>query len=193
MPIVYFYILFNLFKGFGLQSIASIPTVTMARVKAILSGCIPSFMDYIMNLSPYTFRNDNIVHHLSKQNKNIVFYGDDTWGKLFNHSVFYRSNLTSSMFARDYTQVDTNVTYNVNRDLTNLNDWDVMMLHYLGVDHIGHLYGFHSDIFVSKLNEMDNVFRNIFDTVSFTEKTSNVCIFFYFVIILICYYRILIY
>ena len=160
--------------GLGLVSIASIPTVTLARVKAILSGCLPSFMDYIMNLNAYSFKSDNIVEQLWRQNKSIVFYGDDTWGKLFGKDIFARANYTSSLFARDYTEVDSNVTYNVNQELKNLTQWDVMMLHYLGVDHIGHMYGFNSDLFPTKLNEMDNVFRNIFDTVIFSEVAQNV-------------------
>lgn len=132
-------------------------------------------MDYILNLSAYKFKNDNMVHEFWRQNKSVVFYGDDIWGKLFNQSQFHRYNLTSSMFARDFTEVDTNVTYNVNRDLANLLDWDVMLLHYLGVDHIGHLYGYHSDLFPAKLNEMDNVFHNIFDTIASSDQTKNVC------------------
>lgn len=162
--------------GLGLQSIASIPTVTLARVKALLSGCLPSFMDYIMNLNAYSFKKDNIVEQLWLKNKSIVFYGDDTWGKLFGKNIFARSNFTSSLFARDYTEVDSNVTYNVNQELKNLTEWDVMMLHYLGVDHIGHLQGFNSDLFPVKLNEMDDVFRSIFDSVTFSKQTQNASI-----------------
>ncbi|RKF59423.1 GPI ethanolamine phosphate transferase 2, partial [Golovinomyces cichoracearum] len=47
------------------------------------------------------------------------------------------------------------------------------MLHYLGVDHIGHLQGFNSDLFPVKLNEMDDVFRSIFDSVTFSAQTQN--------------------
>lgn len=159
--------------GMGFQSIASIPTVTLARVKAILSGCLPSFMDYIMNLNAYSFKKDNIVEQLWLKNKSIVFYGDDTWGKLFHKGIFARSNFTSSLFATDYTEVDSNVTYNVNQELKNLTEWDVMMLHYLGVDHIGHLQGFNSDLFPVKLHEMDDVFRSIFDSVTFSKQTQN--------------------
>lgn len=127
-----------------------------------------------MNLNVYKFKKDNIVEQLWRQKKKIVFYGDDTWGQLFSKEIFHRINVTLSLFATDYTEVDSNVTYNAYRDLQNLNDWDVMILHYLGVDHIGHLHGFHSDLFPNKLHEMDQVFRKIFDTVTYSSA-SNVC------------------
>ena len=105
----------------------------------------------------------------------MVFYGDDTWGKLFEvgkpNQVFTRANLTLSFFVTDFVQVDLNVTYNVERELSQLDQWDVMIAHYLGVDHIGHSHGYHSDLFPEKLLEMDQVFRNIFD--SLTENNVS--------------------
>lgn len=163
------------FVGIGFTSVASIPTVTLPRVKALLSGTLPSFIDYIMNLNAYKFKKDNIVEQLWRQEKKIVFYGDDTWAKIFSEDMFHRMNITSSLFATDYTEVDTNVTYNVYRDLQNLTDWDVMILHYLGVDHIGHLRGFNSDLFPAKLHEMDQVFRKIFDTITYSAD-KQVCL-----------------
>ena len=153
-------------------SVASIPTVTLPRIKALLSGTLPSFMDYFMNLNAYKFKSDNIVEQLWKSNKSIVFYGDDTWGQIFADDMFHRINITSSLFATDYTEVDLNVTYNVHRDLNTLGDWDVMILHYLGVDHIGHLRGFHSDLYPDKLHEMDSVFRTIFDTLTYSGSNQ---------------------
>jgi predicted AlkP superfamily pyrophosphatase or phosphodiesterase len=41
---------------------------------------------------------------------------------------------------KDYTEVDNNVTRHVTKEM-NRSDWDMMILHYLGVDHIGHLQG----------------------------------------------------
>lgn len=169
--------IFNLFLnlGLGLISIASIPTVTLPRIKSLISGSLPSFMDYFFNLNLFQQKqslqkteNDDFVKRFRNKDKKIVFYGDDTWLQLFSPDYFHRINVTSSLFATDYTEVDSNVTYNVNRDLKTLNDFDVMILHYLGVDHIGHLRGFNSDLFPDKLHEMDNVFQNIFDTITFS-------------------------
>lgn len=40
-------------------------------------------------------------------------------------------------------------------------DWDFMILHYLGLDHIGHVEGSFSSKISSKLREMDAVIGNI--------------------------------
>ena len=41
---------------------------------------------------------------------------------------------------QDFTEVDNNVTRNVAPELENT-DWALMVLHYLGLDHIGHKSG----------------------------------------------------
>ena len=40
-------------------------------------------------------------------------------------------------------------------------DWDVSVLHYLGLDHIGHLSGPKSKLIPRKLDEMGNVTDDI--------------------------------
>lgn len=41
---------------------------------------------------------------------------------------------------QDFTEVDHNVTRNIAGELEN-DDWGLMVLHYLGLDHIGHKTG----------------------------------------------------
>lgn len=50
-------------------------------------------------------------------------------------------------------------------------DWDVLILHYLGLDHIGHLTGPNSPLVEPKLDEMDGIVKQIYDSV-----TKQVCI-----------------
>ena len=87
-------------------------------------------------------------------------YGDDTWLKLFPN-MFSRADGTSSFFVsvsgtslnnctidiailrsdfQDFTEVDTNVTRHVPLELRQ-SDWNGMIMHYLGLDHIGHKSG----------------------------------------------------
>jgi ethanolaminephosphotransferase len=40
-------------------------------------------------------------------------------------------------------------------------DWRLMVLHYLGLDHIGHVEGPQSPIARPKLQEMDNIVKRI--------------------------------
>lgn len=42
-----------------------------------------------------------------------------------------------------------------------LYDWNVMILHYLGLDHIGHVEGDASPKIASKLREMDKIISSI--------------------------------
>lgn len=57
-------------------------------------------------------------------------------------------------------QVDNNVTRHLDSTLKR-DDWDVLILHYLGLDHIGHISGPHSSLVRPKLLEMDDVLKKI--------------------------------
>ncbi len=49
---------------------------------------------------------DNILRQFKHKNKSIVFYGDDTWLKLFNPGdYFLRYEGVSSFLASDYDEV----------------------------------------------------------------------------------------
>ena len=63
-------------------------------------------------------------------------------------------------------QVDNNVTRHLDDELTADNPWDVMILHYGGLDHIGHLMGPFSSPVPAKLTEMDNIVKRLYDYIS---------------------------
>lgn len=150
----------------AMVSEAQTPTVTMPRIKALMSGTYPSFMDLIYNLNAAKFGDDNLIEQAFLKSKRMLFYGDDTWLQMFPSSMFLRSNGTSSFFATDYVQVDTNVTENVIPELGRLDEWDYLILHYLGVDHIGHSHGGASSrLMKSKLLEMDDVLERVVEFV----------------------------
>lgn len=66
---------------------AHTPTVTLPRIKAIVTGKVPSFSDVIFNLGSSKIEDEeNIIHKLKYVGKNIVFYGDETWINLFPDS-----------------------------------------------------------------------------------------------------------
>lgn len=56
--------------------------------------------------------------------------------------------------------MDDNVTRHLDRVLKR-RDWDVLILHYLGLDHIGHISGPHSPLIGRKLSEMDSIVMKI--------------------------------
>lgn len=145
---------------------ATSPTITMPRVKAITTGSIPSFLDVILNFaesdttSSLASQDTWLSQLKDKPGGKLVMYGDDTWLKLFP-DTFSRADGTSSFFVsvsrlsldkcmidvgilkfscQDYTEVDNNVTRHIPIELEN-SDWNGMIMHFLGLDHIGHKSG----------------------------------------------------
>lgn len=53
-------------------------------------------------------------------------------------------------------------------------DWDVMILHYLGLDHIGHLAGPYSPLVQPKLVEMDQIIEKIYRTAVRQDLDKNI-------------------
>jgi ethanolaminephosphotransferase len=59
---------------------------------------------------------------------------------MFSKDLFLeRSELTLSFFVTDYTSVDTNITRHLEAEFSEelAHSWDLLILHYLGFDHIG--------------------------------------------------------
>lgn len=157
-------------KGCFLNVEVESPTVTLPRIKSITTGVVSQFVDIILNLASTETITDSFLHQADIKNKKIIFYGDETWLKLYPN-MFLRSEGTSSFFVHDFTEVDINVTRHLEEELTN-NDWDIMFLHYLGLDHIGHVYGPYSNLIPGKLSEMDSVFHKI--TTAMQHRSENV-------------------
>uniref|UniRef100_A0A8B9G6B3 Phosphatidylinositol glycan anchor biosynthesis class G n=1 Tax=Amazona collaria TaxID=241587 RepID=A0A8B9G6B3_9PSIT len=146
------------------------PTVTMPRIKALMTGSIPGFIDVIVNLNSPALLDDNLIWQAKTAGKRIIFYGDDTWVKLFpKHFVEYDG--TTSFFVSDFTEVDDNVTRHLDRVLKR-EDWDLLILHYLGLDHIGHVTGPNSPLVGAKLREMDNILKKIHISLLSKEEAS---------------------
>ncbi|TMW62865.1 hypothetical protein Poli38472_005483 [Pythium oligandrum] len=149
---------------------ASVPTVTMPRLKALLTGKAPAFIDILKNFNSVALSEENLMQLFQENGDRIVFYGDDTWLKLFPET-FQRSDGTSGFFTRDTVEVDDNVTRHLRDELDPLmqhpksQDWDVLVLHYLGLDHVGHLRGPRSSMMKDKLEEMDAIVQLVQESV----------------------------
>ncbi|KAK1832274.1 GPI ethanolamine phosphate transferase 2 [Podospora conica] len=148
---------------------ATSPTVTMPRLKAITTGSVPSFLDVVLNLnegdesSTLASQDTWLAQMKAKNTGKLVMYGDDTWLKLFP-GTFDRLDGTTSFFVSDFTEVDNNVTRHIANELKN-DDWNTMVLHYLGLDHIGHKGGPRSPHMVPKQREMDGIVKQIFTAI----------------------------
>ncbi|GMM33224.1 mannose-ethanolamine phosphotransferase [Saccharomycopsis crataegensis] len=166
--------LLNNNAAIGFTGFSNPPTVTLPRLKGITTGSTSSFLDAILNINEDdTSSSSNLVNQdswlkqfkISKrkdsEESGIHFFGDDTWLKLFP-GFFDKHDGTSSFFVSDFTEVDNNVTRHINAELANDQEWDGLILHYLGLDHIGHKNGPNSVFMPAKQRELDDIIYKIY-------------------------------
>ncbi|GAA5971852.1 hypothetical protein JCM11641_001538 [Rhodosporidiobolus odoratus] len=181
-------------------AMAQSPTVTLPRLKALTTGSNPTFTDAILNvaeesISSAAFENvDSWLRQLALKREDedrtkIVFAGDDTWLRLFPGTWFAWSEGVSSFFVSDTVTVDTNVTRHLDGLLSASSasahvskqeasrpyttDWDVLILHYLGLDHVGHLGGPNSPLMIPKQIEMDSVVQRVYEDLERRDKEDG--------------------
>ncbi|ESO03805.1 hypothetical protein HELRODRAFT_191962 [Helobdella robusta] len=167
----------NAKNTFVFQSVARPPTVTLPGVKALMTGTVSSYSDVIWNFASGKLEEDNLISQLKLLGRRNFFYGDDTWLKLFAEDVFISSDGVTSFFVTDFTEVDRNVSRHLGklfhveggRDWS----WDCLFLHYLGLDHIGHLLGPHHMQANKKLEEMQGVIKFIKTSLDAKDKSDN--------------------
>lgn len=58
----------------------------------------------VFNMDSEFLQEDNLISQMKFANKKIIFYGDDTWMRLFPEH-FERTDGTTSFFVTDYTEV----------------------------------------------------------------------------------------
>jgi len=117
----------------------------------------------------------------AKRKVQMAFVGDDTWVDLFPNQ-FDDSHPYPSFNTRDLDTVDDGCLLHLPRLLKSFgsksmdnnegtatstkNDesffYEVIVTHFLGVDHVGHTYGPHNVHMDAKLNQMDEVLQTIF-------------------------------
>lgn len=100
------------------------------------------------------------MHQLHENGDRIVFSGDDTWVKMFPNIFERQSENRDSLFVNDFYEGDKNITKYLSAELRHT-DWKLLVLHYLGLDHIGHVEGPFSAKVPTKLREMDTVILHI--------------------------------
>jgi ethanolaminephosphotransferase len=73
---------------------------------------------------------------------------------------------------QDFTQVDNNVTRHLPSELQK-SDWNALIMHYLGLDHIGHKTGPQGPAMLPKQREMDDIVRILFEAVQTVDHLKN--------------------
>lgn len=111
-------------RAIGYHAKAAPPTVTMPRLKAMVSGAVGGFLDVAFNFNTQALLDDNIIVQFLKVGWKIVMHGDDTWLKLFP-GMFSRHDGVSSFFVKDTVQVDQNVSRHLVDELGRT-DWSLL-------------------------------------------------------------------
>jgi ethanolaminephosphotransferase len=157
--------------GLGFTAFSNPPTVTLPRLKGITTGSTPNFIDAVLNIaeddtSSSLGDQDSWVKQMYMNGWKINMFGDDTWHKLFPQ-YFAKTEGTASFYVSDFTIVDNNVTRHLDFELNEegRGAWDCLILHYLGMDHIGHKGGPNSQHMPSKQREMDGIIHRIYNEV----------------------------
>lgn len=135
--------------------LADPPTVTMQRLKGLTTGSLPTFIDAGSNFASAAIDEDNWLEQLGRLKRNIVFMGDDTWMQLFP-DAFARSWPFPSFNVKDLHTVDNGIMAKLLPEIRG-GDWDVLIAHFLGVDHCGHRFGPYHPAMADKLFQMNEV------------------------------------
>ncbi|XP_030558101.1 GPI ethanolamine phosphate transferase 2 [Drosophila novamexicana] len=139
-----------------------IPTVTMPRLKSITTGTLSNFIDIALNVGHTEQVEDSLLHRLKQRKAVVSFAGDHTWVHLFPSEFTRQAANNDSFYVNDFNEGDHNVTSVLAQELEK-SDWKLLILHYLGLDHIGHVEGNASPRIKTKLKEMDDAVKKILD------------------------------
>ncbi|KAH3666895.1 hypothetical protein OGAPHI_003345 [Ogataea philodendri] len=161
--------LLNTGSAIGYTAYSNPPTVTLPRLKGITTGSTPNFIDAVLNIAEEDTSStlgdqDSWIRQMHTAGWKINMFGDDTWLKLFP-SYFAKTDGTASFYVSDFTIVDNNVTRHLDFELSSAGQaaWDCLILHYLGLDHIGHKGGPLSANMPGKQREMDAIIRRVYE------------------------------
>ena len=139
------------------------PTTTVQRLKGLTTGSLPTFLDFRQNFHTHGaggVGEDNLIQQLRQAGKRLTVMGDDTWELLFP-GAFHRSFPFPSFNTRDLDGVDNGVQRHLVPELKQAEEWDVLIAHFLGVDHVGHTFGPSHRAMETKLAEMDKALQEV--------------------------------
>uniref|UniRef100_A0A8B9FWM8 GPI ethanolamine phosphate transferase 3, catalytic subunit n=1 Tax=Amazona collaria TaxID=241587 RepID=A0A8B9FWM8_9PSIT len=137
------------------------PTATMQRIKGLTTGSLPTFIDVGSNFATYAIQEDNLLAQLVQNGRRVVFMGDDTWEGLFPEK-FFRSYFFPSFNVKDLHTVDDGILQHLYPTVDS-GEWDMLIAHFLGVDHCGHKHGPDHPEMAKKLTQMNEMLRSLVD------------------------------
>lgn len=165
-----------------LKFLADPPTTTLQRLKGMTTGSLPTFIDMGSNFATPEINEDNIIDQIYSNNLSMVFMGDSTWTELFpkrfKRKYSYPSFNIYDLDSVDNGEYQSSSNIKAGSDVFSVleilkhfpneikkNDWDLLIAHFLGVDHCGHKHGpLHREM-SRKLTEMNEVIKKLSQTI----------------------------
>ncbi|KAJ8769948.1 hypothetical protein K2173_009030 [Erythroxylum novogranatense] len=141
------------------KAIADPPTTSLQRLKGLTTGGLPTFIDVGNSFGAPAIIEDNFIQQMVLNGKRVVMMGDDTWVQLFPQH-FNKSYPYPSFNVKDLHTVDDGCIEHLFPALFQ-EDWDVLIAHFLGVDHAGHIYGVDSLPMVEKLEQYNLILEKL--------------------------------
>ncbi|XP_075165839.1 phosphatidylinositol glycan anchor biosynthesis class O [Haematobia irritans] len=135
------------------------PTTTLQRLKGLTTGTLPTFVDIGSNFASPEINEDNIVDQMIRSGLPVVFMGDSTWTDLYPKR-FKRTYSYPSFDIFDLDTIDRKIESILPKEMQK-NDWQVLIAHFLGVDHCGHKHGPLHEEMARKLSEMNEIIKNV--------------------------------
>lgn len=146
--------------------LADPPTTTLQRLKGLTTGSLPTFIDAGSNFDGDLINEDNLIFQFFQHNKKISLLGDDTWINLFE--PYLNMNMSypyESLNVWDIHTVDNGVIEHIHPLLENEKEWDMIVGHFLGLDHVGHRYGPDNFEMVNKQKQMHLEMKKLIDKI----------------------------
>ena len=116
--------------------VADSPTTTTQRLKGLTTGSLPTFIDAGENFAAQSVVEDNWIKRANENGLVSVMLGDNTLLYLYP-GLFDRQFGFYSFDVADLHSVDNGILQNLYSELEK-SDWNVLVAHFLGVDHAGH-------------------------------------------------------
>ncbi|KIK62354.1 hypothetical protein GYMLUDRAFT_260111 [Collybiopsis luxurians FD-317 M1] len=151
-------------NSFIFNSYPDPPTTTLQRIKGITTGSLPTFVDSGSNFGASEIAEDSIVGQVGANGGEAAFMGDDTWMNVFPNA--FHVNMTwpyDSFNVEDLHTVDNGVITHLFPLLQSAETPDLIIGHFLGVDHVGHRVGPSHPSMHSKLLQMNATLSRVVD------------------------------
>ncbi|RKP10368.1 hypothetical protein THASP1DRAFT_21916 [Thamnocephalis sphaerospora] len=143
------------------EFVADPPTTTLQRLKGLTTGTLPTFIDAGSNFAGSAVTEDSWIAQATAQGLRVWQMGDDTWDALYPDS-FAEAHPFPSLNVWDLHTVDNGILALLPDALgPRRNEWDILVTHYLGVDHCGHRYGPQHPAMSEKLTQMNHMLSEL--------------------------------